>query len=116
MRAAYRFGYIVGWNGYTASSDTMEILPHPITNGYENVSFTSSKVVGVFKRRIKKGEEIMRNGRLIPEFIVEPFDKHGRYAFVGWVYQTPISRMSDDEKELLLRTIRWVQCGNPESC
>ena len=116
VRAAYRFKYVRGWNGYTVSSAKVEILPHELTTGYEDMQFTSSTLLGIFGRRIRVGIELMKGDGLVPQFVVEPFDKRGRYAFIGWVYKTSLAELSEQEKELLLRTIRWVQCGDPDGC
>lgn len=124
LRAAYKFGYTSWWSGYRGNDDSANVVGvDDITEGYsgDTVLFTTEGDMGsVFHRSMRPAAKnlIDVNGRggASTEFKVDADGSSGRYAYVGWIYKSHYDDLTSDGDELLMRTIRWVQCGNVDSC
>lgn len=121
IRAGYRFGYTSWFTGYSTQSKNIKIVgTDPITNGYSgtvSVLKTNGNMFGIFRKSLKSSVTNLADitdKDASTEFKVEPSGNRGRYAYVGWSPRT--LDLTDHGKEILLRTIRWVQCGNPRGC
>jgi hypothetical protein len=121
VRAGYSFGYVSSLVGYSVEDSSIEFLEDcPITNGLSEDIYNDETIIGgIFRSRLKDPSENLARTNdkdLSTLFKITPFDSRGRYAYVGWFYRSSISDLTEDGEELLLRTIKWVQCGSVEEC
>jgi hypothetical protein len=119
-RAANVFKY-VSW--YVATkvkgTDVLFTVNHPITNGLSGKLYTTEKEMsGIFTSSVKVTPvaKLNFNKDVSTMFISDNGSNSGRYAYVGWFNRNSISDLTNDGKTMLLRTIRWVQCGNVYGC
>jgi len=125
LRAANRFGYVSWWTGFKSTDTTVKkVTEDIITSAFpENIQlFDDPQDMGsLISTRIKsfaKNLLGLTSKESSVSFKVEPDEEStsGRYAYVGWLYKNDPSLMTQDGNDLLLRTVRWVQCGNPDGC
>jgi len=122
LRAANRFGYINWWIGYETASDQIKILSNDdITKGYSGlvkISNKKSQLFGLFQKNIKSGLDLadVENKDASAMFKVLPAENRGRYAFIGWFYKRSTSDLTEAGKTMLLRNVRWVECGKVDGC
>jgi hypothetical protein len=123
LRAANRFNYINWWIGYETSSSQIRVVNNDddITEGYSGtvqISDNPSEMTGIFHRNLDTSVNLadVTDKDASTMFKVDASDNRGRYVFIGWFYKRPTSDLTQDGRILLLRTMRWVQCGNVDSC
>jgi hypothetical protein len=113
VKAGYTFGYST-YRCSKQTTDTVNLTVDPITTGLDNP-------LKIFdKRRSLCGvrEESMTNAKGISWYkdynniFISTDGK--KYAFAGWA--SYVNELNEEGKLLLIRTIRWVQCGNPDGC
>jgi len=125
LRAANSFKYVSWWVGFKSDGNNVKQVTEDIITSVfpqEIQVLNSQEWMGnLMTTRIKPFAKNLLN---IPDkdssvsFKVEPGEESagGRYAYVGWLYKSDPSSMTQDGNSLLLRTARWVQCGDPEGC
>ncbi len=123
LRAADEFGYITWWVGYEKSDDEIRITSteDDITEGFSGVvriSNSPSEMVGLYHRNLGSSINLadITNKDTSTMFRVDASGFRGRYAFLGWFYKRSTSDLTQTGETLLLRALRWVQCGNVNSC
>jgi hypothetical protein len=119
-RAANIFKYVSWYVGTkTAGTDIMFIGSHPITNGLSgNIFKTSKEMNGIFTSSVKVTTiaKLDSNKDVSTMFVSDNGGNNGRYAYLGWFNRNSVSDLTNDGRTILLRTIRWVQCGNVDGC
>jgi hypothetical protein len=119
-RAANTFKYVSWYVGTrTAGTDISFIGNHPITKDLsENILRTSKDMNGIFTSSVKVPTiaKLNSNKDISTMFVYDGEGNRGRYAYIGWFNRDSVSDLTDDGKTMLLRTVRWVQCGNVEGC
>ena len=119
-RAANTFKYVSWYVGTRAAgTDISFIGNHPITKGLsENVLRASKDMNGIFTSSVKVPTiaKLNSNKDISTMFVYDGEGNRGRYAYIGWFNRDSVSDLTDDGKTMLLRTVRWVQCGNVEGC
>jgi hypothetical protein len=121
VRAGYKFGYTNTLTGYSNKGSSIKIIKEDaITSGLSGNIYNNEKIMGgIFNSSLKSfavNLAKLNNRDVSVMFKVDAKDNHGRYAYVGWFYRSSTSDLTVDGKEMLLRTIRWVQCGSVEGC
>lgn len=125
-QAAYRFGYSgVSYTDRTSSTTNRIYITEsdPITSGYtRNVKILDkTEYMSILKDYrlesmvIDLADAGGDNSRST-FFKVDASGNHGRYAYVGFLYDTSQSNLNSDGETILLRTINWTMCGNAEGC
>jgi hypothetical protein len=124
LRAAYKFGYVSWWSGYSGGGADVNVVSadDPITEDYYGTTqvFTDDGDIGsVFHYSMKDGTvnlvDVVGKGAST-EFKVDAEGSRGRYAFVGWMYKNDYDDLTPEGNGLLMNTIRWVQCGDVSGC
>ncbi|NCN39225.1 MAG: hypothetical protein GW914_02480, partial [Candidatus Aenigmarchaeota archaeon] len=92
-----------------------------ITKGYSGlvkISNKKSQLFGLFQKNIKSGLDLadVENKDASAMFKVLPAENRGRYAFIGWFYKRSTSDLTEAGKTMLLRNVRWVECGKVDGC
>ncbi|MDI6826207.1 MAG: PKD domain-containing protein [Candidatus Aenigmarchaeota archaeon] len=121
IRAGYKFGYTSTYSGYYSKDRSIKIVGNdPITSDLSGKVYNRDDIMGgIFTSSLEPvaiNLVNMNKKDVSVLFKVDTNEKHGRYAYVGWFYRSSIKDLTDDGKKMLLRTIRWVQCGNVEGC
>jgi len=119
-RAASMFKY-VSWYVGTTVKDTEIIFvnDHRITDGLSSKIYNTDKeMTGIFTSSVKIPTiaQLDYKKEISTMFVSDGEGNQGRYAFIGWLTRNSVSDLTDDGREMLLRTMRWVQCGSIESC
>ena len=119
-RAASTFKY-VSWYVGTSIKDA-DILfenSHSITNGLSGHIYNTDKdMTGILTSSVKVSTiaKLDYKQDLSTMFVSDGTGGQGRYAFIGWLGRSPVSDLTNDGRTMLLRTIKWVQCGSVEGC
>jgi hypothetical protein len=119
-RAAGTFKYVSWYVGTTTKdADILLTSTHPITNGLSGHIYSTDKdLIGILTSSVKVPTIAKLDYRQDSStmFISDGDGIKGRYAFIGWFGRNSVSDLTNDGKEMLLRTITWVQCGSVEGC
>lgn len=119
-RAAYVFGHTNLYIAYNVmKTDIILVGEDSITNGLTGKVYNNDKEMnGIFTSnvKVKTIAKLDYKKELSTMFKFDPVDNRGRYAYVGWVYKNSISDLTPNGKEMLLRSVKWVQCSNVEEC
>jgi hypothetical protein len=119
-RAAVTFKYVSWYVGYPLKDADIILLNNsPITNGLSGHIYNSDKeIMGIFTSSVKVSTiaKLDYTKDISTMFVSDGEGNAGRYAFVGWIEKNSVSDLTNNGKQMLLRTIRWVQCGNVEGC
>jgi hypothetical protein len=119
-RAANTFKYVSWYVGTTIKdADILFTNIHPITNGLSGHVYNTDKdVTGILSTSVKVSTiaKLDYKQDLSTMFVSDGDGSNGRYAFIGWLNKNSVSNLTNDGKEMLIRTIRWVQCGSVEGC
>lgn len=119
--AAYLFGYINSTKTIRKSTSNISVInADVITNGLgrEIRVLTKEKpMIGVLVENLQSVKDLAHisgyNASVL--FKSEANISKGRYAMIGWVGRTTFNYFTENGKELLARTINWVNCGK-SSC
>jgi hypothetical protein len=110
-------GYTFGYSSYRCSkqySDTVNLTQDSITAGFgDSLKIFDKKkpLCGIRQSYLNDSKGISQSKDY--NNIFRSTDEK-RYAFIGWANY--INELREEGKQLLLRTVRWVQCGNPDAC
>ena len=119
-RAANAFKYVSWYIGYTVKdTDIYFVNDHSITRDLTGHIYDEEKdMAGIFTSSVKVPSiaELDYKRDLSTMFISDGEEEQGRYAFIGWLTRNSVSDLTEEGEEMLLRTIRWVQCGSVEGC
>jgi RNase P/RNase MRP subunit p29 len=118
-RAASTFKYVSWYVGTTVKDTDIILSNHRITDGLSGSIYNTNKeMVGILTSSVKVPTiaKLDYKQDLSTMFVSESDGTKGRYAFIGWLNRNSISDLTIDGKTLLLRTIRWVQCGSVDEC
>jgi hypothetical protein len=119
-RAANVFKYVSWYVGTKITgTDIMFIGNHPITNGLSGSIFKTGKEMnGIFSSSVKVTTiaKLDSSKDVSTMFVSDKGGNSGRYAYLGWFNRNSVSDLTNDGRTILLRTIRWVQCGNVDGC
>ncbi len=124
VRAGKAFDYVSSYSGFKETGKNIKkMVADPITSPFNStIQVTNSNTItaGVISTRLNSGSTNLANlltNTASTMFKVDASGTRGRYAYVGWVYKSnPFSDLTADGDALLLRTVRWVQCGNADGC
>lgn len=124
VRAGKTFGYVSSYSGFKETGKNIKrMIADPITSPFNStIQVTNSNTItaGVISTRLNSGSTNLANlltNTASTMFKVDASGTRGRYAYVGWVYKSnPFTSFTSDGDALLLRTVRWVQCGNADGC
>jgi PKD repeat protein len=118
-RAGYQLGYVSWYAGQVKDDKTIQLVTSDtITSGFSGSLYLEKQTIagnrnlnsGVIKLANFVGEQVSTM------FKVEPTGNRGRYLYIGWLYDNQISDLTNGGRDLLLKSIKWVQCGNVNSC
>jgi len=123
ISAAYRFDYIERYASLISPGQLYITEPDPITNGYSGLEqiLPSNKKMMVMNDYYLESSVVDiadtgdDNGRSSLFKVDESVD-NGRYAYVGWFYNSNPEDLTEDGDEILRRTISWSQCGKVYGC
>lgn len=122
VRAGYIFKYLSWYVGFFKDQNDIKSLQNdPIVENLSQtiqVFSTNAKEAGIFSSRFNSGT---KNIATLDDFLSTIFKSDisgnkGRYSYIGWFYRNDASNLTPQGEEILLRTIRWVQCGKIDSC
>jgi len=123
LKAGYKFGYISWWSGFKLTNNQMKIAgADQITSPFSNnihVFSSDQTMAGIFNSRLglqSVSLTEMTDKDVCTQFKVDASGNSGRYVYVGWFYKSEISDLTENGEELLLRTLRWIQCGDADGC
>ena len=113
VKAGYMFGYTSS-RCSKQSVDTVNLTGDPIASGLANPLkiFEKKKAVCGFKQSIVNNVKDVSYFKDYYNLFTSNDGK--KYAFAG--FGSYVGDLSEQGKQLLLRTVRWVQCGNPNAC
>ena len=122
--AAYSLGYLStssSLTSITGMKSLTKVANDTITAGYASkfqilsaaASFAAAPTGRLASSVINVGNA--QSGYSIL-FKVDQNASHGRFAWVGWLKSTSLSKMNADGTAILTRTINWAQCGNTAGC
>ena len=132
IKGAYNFEYTTYDRGFASPiyNDLYLTQWDPITNGYSGSTKIFNKLGRMttitdsrFKDNVIDLSDVFRDLGKSTLFKVDEWNSQGRYAYVGWFYQSwfPMndllpSHLNSDGEFILKRAINWVQCGNVDGC
>lgn len=123
IRAGYSFKYVSWYSSYKSNAINIKIIREdPITQGFSElipVFYSNKDVAGISNSRLKPqsislAELTDKDASTLLK--VDASGTRGRYAYVGWFYRANSDNLTNEGNILLLRTIRWVQCGKVDGC
>ena len=123
LSAAYRFDYVERYIGLISTGQLYVTESDPITDGYsglEQVLPSDKKMMAMNDYYLESNVVDLAdteddNGRS-NLFKVDESVNNGRYAYVGWFYDSKPYDLTGDGDEILRRTISWSQCGKVYGC
>ncbi len=123
LLGASKFGYVSWQGGYSEPTKSLtKVGTHQITSPFTNpitIYSTPQSVAGTFTYRLSSSATSLTS---LPKdgstgmFKADASGDRGRYAYVGWIYKSSPFILTSDGDQLLLRTVRWIQCGNADVC
>jgi hypothetical protein len=114
--AGYSFGYLDSSLGSTVLADKIMNLNDVINSVFSQNSTVFNKKMKMLTVQTKYMSNVKDLSEAKPLYstIFRTEAPKNRYAFVGLL--NGLDNLTAEGKEMLLRTIRWVQCGNPNKC
>ncbi len=124
VRAGKTFDYASSYSGMKESGKNIKkVVSDQITSPFGSIiqiKNADASNAGIISTRLSSGSvNIAELSKIAAStmFKVDASGMRGRYAYVGWLYKSnPFSDLTSDGEALLLRTVRWVQCGNADGC
>ena len=129
---SYNFGYTTYNRGFDSPVFNNLYLTRwdPITNGFSgsvNVFNKIGKMTVITDSRFEDNvidlSDVFRDLGKSTLFKVDEWNSQGRYAYVGWFYESLFqinnlfpSNLNSDGEFILKRIVNWVQCGNVDGC
>lgn len=120
-KAGYDFGYVSKNSASSTVANFYSISQDPIVGNYfhQFINMTNgitrySAISNIYLNATTSLAESGTGDKSI-FFKVDDTVDHGRYAFIGWMPHVSISGLTDDGKQVLNNTLKWLkQRTNPE--
>jgi hypothetical protein len=114
--AGYAFGYLNSSSGFSLTNSTVINLNDAITSIFSQtlkVFDKGLKMLAIPTKYLENAKDLS-DTKTFYSVIFRTETPYNRYAYIGLF--NGLNNLTGDGKELLLRTARWVQCGNPNTC
>lgn len=114
VKAGYGFDYVINNKGKYGKNPFFTLGDDYITQGYSGeVDVAGTNKIAIIPDGFLSGVIDLAdsgNSQSSTMFRVDNSAGHGRYAYIGWMYNAPI--LTEDGKMILNRTLKWLKYGN----